>query len=100
MKFATFFLKNLKKRRMKDFVDGFQETKEKVGLIVRQESLVEDKKEKIEEVIQHVAQQWQCVIRGRNTKKALKEFLGKRAIKFKNCCLVLSKNLKFFSNEK
>ena len=37
---------------------GFQETKAKAGLIVRQGSLAADKREKREEVIQHAGQQW------------------------------------------
>jgi hypothetical protein len=60
---------------------GFQGTKERGGLIVKLENPVVDKKEKKEEVIPHVVQPSLCVIQEKGTKKAQKEYLGKKEIK-------------------
>jgi hypothetical protein len=69
------------KKKNKVFMVGFHAIKAKVGLTVKQENLVVDKKVKKEEAILHVAQQSLCVIPERNTRKVPKEFLGRKVIK-------------------
>ena len=60
---------------------GSPETKERVGWIVKQVNLVEDKKEKKEKVTPHADPLWRCAIPEKNIKKDQKEFRGKRETK-------------------
>jgi hypothetical protein len=76
-----FCLKVLTKKKNKVFMGGFLEIKERVGWIVKQEKHAEDKKEKKEKVILLAVRQNRCAILAKDTKKALKEFLGKRETK-------------------
>jgi hypothetical protein len=71
----------LAKKRNKVFMVGFHAIKAKAGSIAKQENLVVDKKVKKEEAIPHVAQQSLCAIPERDTRKAPKEFLGRKVIK-------------------
>jgi hypothetical protein len=72
----------LKRKRKKAFMVGFLEIRGRVGLIVKLASLVADKKEKREKDIQRVGQQWLCAIVERDSKRDLKEYLGKLINKF------------------
>jgi hypothetical protein len=74
-------LKALKKKKSKVFVVGFLEIKERVGWIVKQEKRAEDKKEKKEKAILLAVQPNLCAILAKDTKKDLKEYLGKRETK-------------------
>ena len=60
---------------------GFPGTKERVGQIVKQANLAEDKKEKKEKVTPHADPLWRCAIPEKNIKKDQKEFRGKGEIK-------------------
>lgn len=63
-------------------MDGFREIKERGGLIAKRESHVADKKAKKEKAILRVAQPKLCAILEKDIKKGLKEFLGKKEIRF------------------